>query len=60
MPNIIETEMTVTDIKDTTTSIKSEKEEKIKDHEQVHTITATNGKTLPEIHRCYRVLHSTR
>jgi len=45
MPNILEAELWVTDIKDTTTTVKSEKEEKIKDHEQVRTITITNGKT---------------
>jgi len=46
MPNILETEMVITDIKDTTTTVKSEKEEKIKDHEQIRAITAKTVDTV--------------
>jgi len=49
MPNILDTEMEVTDIKDITITVKSEREEKSKDHEQIRTITATNGKTIDKL-----------
>lgn len=44
MPEILKATLWVTDIDDTTKTVKSDNEAKIKDHEQVRKITATNGK----------------
>lgn len=46
MPNILEVEMRVTDIKDTMTTIKSDTDTKVKDNEQIRTITAKRGDTV--------------
>jgi len=42
MPEILKVTLLVSDIKDTTTTVRSEIEAKEKDHEQVRTITASN------------------
>jgi len=49
MPEIFKATLWVKDIKDTTTTVKSDIETKQKDHEQVRTITASNGKTMNPI-----------
>lgn len=44
MSEILKVTMYVTDIEDLTKTVRSDKEAKIKDHQQVRKVTATNGK----------------